>query len=257
MRGRGPPRCSAPRRIHADEREHDTGPERADRFDQVVDALVAPRRPEKHDDLAVAHGEARARGGAIVPAWIPGVRIAHVRQERSTEPALEEPRSHRDRVGARDELLGQPGPRQPIRIGEVEGATDAPPHARAREEADLPVVDVEHQRSPAPGSGQEPQAEARRARLGRDENIAVNEVEQGGNAPREPGIATDRHAALRDRAVPRGHPDLGAEARPDHLDLVARRQKTGEQIRAACRVVRQVGGKDGDLHAAPAVTRLA
>jgi hypothetical protein len=256
VRGRRPARSAAPGGIDTHQRQHHARPERADRLDQIVDALVATRRPEKHDDLAGAYSQPLARRGAIVPGGIPGVRVAHVRQKRSAEATLQETGGHCDRVRARDEPLGEPDPRKPVGIGEVEGSTDAAPEARAGEEADLPVVDVEHQRAPAPGAGEQAQPEARRAWLGGDEHITVNELEQARNTLREPGIATDSHATLWNRPLPRGHPDIRAEARPDDLDIVPRGQKPREQVRATRRVVRQVGGEDGNLHAAPAATRL-
>ena len=154
VRGRRPARRTAPGRIDAHEGQDDPGPERADRLDQVVHTLVASRRPEKHDDLAVAHAEPRARGIAIVAGGVPGFRVAHVRQERPAETALQEARGHGDRIRKRHELLDEPRPRQPVRIGEVEGATGSAPGAGAREEADLPIVDVQHERPFAPGPGE-------------------------------------------------------------------------------------------------------
>src|SRR4030095_2154231 len=106
-------------------------------------------------------------------------------------------------------------------MAEVEGATGAAPGAGAREEADLPVVDIQYERPPAPGAGEQTEPEARGTRLGRYENVAVGEIEERRDAPSEAGITFGAHAALRDRAVPGRHPDLRAEARPNHLDLVA------------------------------------
>ena len=75
--------------------------------------------------------------------------------------------------------------------------------------------------------------------------------------PCEPGVAPGPHAAIRDSAALRRRPEALAELRPDHIDLVARREEPGEQVRATRRVVRQVEGEDRDLHAALAATRLA
>src|SRR3989475_700007 len=253
----GPARRSTTGRIDADERQDDPGPQQAHRVDQVVDALVPPRRPEKHHDLVGAHPLPGARVGAIVSSRIPRLGIAHVGQERPAEAALEESRGHRDCVGTTDELLRKPRPREPVRIGEVEGATDPAPGARAIEEADLPVVDVEDERPPPACPREQAKSEARRPRFGRDEDLAVDELEELGNVSCESGIAPGPHAAIIDRAVPRRRPEAYAELRPDHADLVARRKETSEQVGTTRRVVRQVGGEDGDLLNAPAAWRLA
>ena len=255
MRKPGPARSVAPGWIDADERQHDSGPQRTDRVDQVVDAFVAARRPEKHHDLAGVQPLAGTRRGAIVARRVPCLRVPRVRQERSAEAPLEKSRRDRDCVGATHEPLGHPRPCEPVRIREVEGATDSAPGARAAEEPDLPVVDVEQKRPPPAPAREQSQPEAGRPRLGRDENLAIDQLEKLGHTAREAGAARGLHRAIRDRAVARRHPAPLAELRPDHGDLVARGEKTGEQVRPTGRVVRQVGGDDRDPHAAPALTR--
>ena len=71
-----------------------------------------------------------------------------------------------------------------------------------------------------------------------------------GRARREARIPRARPRPVRNGAAARGRPDLGPEARPHHLHLEVGRQQPGEKISAARRVVGQVEGEDGDLHAA-------
>ena len=176
-------------------------------------------------------------------------------QERAAEALLEEARGHGDGVGAVHELLGQPRPREPVGIAEVERAPHTAPRAGVIEEAELPVVDVQHQWPPAMASREQCEPEARRPWLGRDEDVAVDEVEDVPHAPGEPWIAPGAHPTILDGAVAHRRPDAVAELGPDDVDFVARRQQASEQIGAARRVVGQVEREDRDLHAAPRASR--
>src|SRR5262249_61266148 len=53
---------------------------------EISHALVAPRRAQEHHDRAWADAEPRPRFGAVVTYRIPGVGVAHVRNQRSAEP---------------------------------------------------------------------------------------------------------------------------------------------------------------------------
>ena len=139
--------------IDTHQRQHDTRPERADRLDQIVDALVATRRPEKHDDALRHPRRALPRRRPIVSVRVPGVRIAHVGQERAAKAALQEAGGHGDRVRARTRCS---------RAMSTEAHWDwrgwlrpSGPTNRSGEEADLPVVDVEQQRPQAPWASEQ------------------------------------------------------------------------------------------------------
>ena len=216
---------------------------------EIVDALVRAWRAEKHHDARVAHAEARACGGAVEALRRPGVGIAHVGHEHAAEALGEKARGHGQRVRAGDESLGEPGPRQAVRIGDVEQSADPPPDAAPIEEAELPVVDVEDQRAAPLAPREQSHAEAGRPRLGREEHVAIGETRQCGQLPRQAWPASARLGAVADGAVARGTPDVGAEARAHHLHFVARREQAREEIGAAGRVVGKVEREDGDLHA--------
>src|SRR4030095_2864964 len=137
---------------------------------------------------------------------------------------------------ATPECLGDPRPREAVRIGEVEGTADSTPDARAREEADFPVVDVQQEWTAAPRAREQSHSEARRPRFGRDENLAVDEREERRHVSRETRGGRGLHAAIRDAPVPRRDPDPFAELRPDHGHVVARREETSKEVRATRRV---------------------
>src|SRR5437667_376243 len=83
-----------------------------------------------------------ARSGG---ARLPRVGVPYMRDQRAPEALPEEARGYRASVGERSETLAEPGPRQAIRVAEVERAPDRAPEARPNIEAQLPVVDVEEE----------------------------------------------------------------------------------------------------------------
>src|SRR2546429_699236 len=65
--------------IRADEGQDHTRPEEPDRLDQIVHALVGPRRAQKHDDLLRGDAERRPRARRIVTRRVPRIGGAHAR----------------------------------------------------------------------------------------------------------------------------------------------------------------------------------
>src|SRR5262249_61863250 len=90
-----------------------------------------------------------------------GPRTPHVRDEPAAEARLEEPRGDGGRVGRAHPALGQPRPRESVRITEVQRAPEPAPAVGAIEESELPVVDVEDQRPWAAAASEQAEAEAR------------------------------------------------------------------------------------------------
>jgi glycosyltransferase involved in cell wall biosynthesis len=87
-------------------------------------------------------------------------------------------------------------------------------------------------------------------RAGLEQHDAVGQMRQLVQTRGERRIARPRQRAISDGAPTRGRPDVGAEARADHLHGVLLCEQPREQVGAARRVVRQVEGENRDLHAA-------
>src|SRR2546426_1038881 len=246
---RGPRRHDAPAAVD------DLGTGAPHRLDEIVDALVGPRRAEKHNDLFPRDAERRARPCRVVARRVPGVGVARVGEQHATETLGQEARRGRASVGASHEALGRPCPREPVGVGEVERSAGAAPEPGAVQEPELPVVDVEEQRTPTARTREQAETVTRRTRLGRDDEVAVDQREERGQTSKEPRVLPCAQGAVPDAASRGGLPERRAELGTDHLDVPACGQETREQISAAGRGVGEVEGDDPDLHAAGAVTR--
>ena len=178
-----------------------------------------------------------------------------MRHEGAAEALLEKSRRHGQGVRLGYPPLRQPAPGQPVRITEIERTADTAPGPRAIEEAELPVVDVQDQRTPSSTAREQPQTEAAGARLRGVDHVAVDQAEQLGHDASEARIAVGPRRPMRDRA--RGHraPERVPELRAHHVDLVARGEQAREQLGAPQRVVRQIEAEDRDLHDGGLVNR--
>jgi len=101
----------------------------------------------------------------------------------------------------------------------------------------------------APGARDESEAEAGGPRLGGDDDVAVDQAQQPGDLAEEARMAMAGYATVLDATVLEGASDGVTEQWPHEGDVVACRQELGEQVRASGRVVREIEGEDGDLHA--------
>src|SRR5439155_21145793 len=191
------------------------------------ETFVAARRPEKHHDALAFHPEATAPFRGIGAAGLPRDRVPYMRDQRAPEALLEEARGYRHSVGERSETLAEPGPRQAIRVAEVERAPDRAPEARPNVEAQLPVVDVEEEGPPARDTPEIADARASQPRLGGVDEVAIGAAREIGHGGDEP-----RHAPGGDARVangPGGHrfPDSRERPRSYQLD----RAEGVEQLR--------------------------
>ena len=82
---------------------------------QIVHALVAARRAQEHHHPFGADADPRPGRLAIVARRIPGLGVADVGDQRAAEAALQKARGDGDRIGAADQALHQPRPRQTVR----------------------------------------------------------------------------------------------------------------------------------------------
>src|SRR5207245_9781176 len=105
---------------------------------------------------------------------------ARVGEQHATETVGQEARRGRASVGASHEALGRPCPREPVGVGEVERSACAAPEPGAVQEPELPVVDVEEQRTPTARTREQAETVTRRTRLGRDDEVAVDQREERG-----------------------------------------------------------------------------
>src|SRR5581483_5411961 len=100
---------------------------------------------------------------------------------------------------------------------EVDRASDRSRQPGAQEEAELPVVDVEHERTAALPAREQPDAEARRARLRRVEDVAVGEARERAQPSREARIPRAFDFTPLELRLARRAPEVRAEARPDDV----------------------------------------
>src|SRR2546428_680136 len=243
--------------IRADQGENHARSEEAHRLDEIVHALVGARRAEEHDDLLPRDAERRPRSGRIVAGGIPGIGVAHVREQAAADALGEEARADREDVGAPDEARRQPRPREPAGVSQVDRPADPAPDPRAVEEPELPVVDVEKQRPTTTRPGEQAETVARRARPRRDDEVAVDQGEQCGHTPKEARILARPSRAVSDTAALGRLPERWTELGADDLDFPTRREEAREQIGPARRVVGEVEGDDRDLHGPAAATNRA
>src|SRR5207245_259819 len=130
----------------------------------------------------------RWRPGRVVARRVPGVGVARVGEQHATEALGQEARRGRASVGASHEALGRPCPREPVGVGEVERSAGAAPEPGAVQEPELPVVDVEEQRTPTARTREQAETVTRRTRLGRDDEVAVDQREERGQTSKEPRV---------------------------------------------------------------------
>src|SRR5262249_39932569 len=140
----------------------------------------------------------------------------------------------------------EPGPRQSVRIADVERAPETSPRARAIEKAELPVVDVEKQWPGPLSTRQQPDPEARRAWLRGVKKVAVGQAGQRGEIGGERGIAAAWPGPVNGGARVDRWPQVGAKPRTHDRPLVLRGEQPRQQLSATGRVVRQVEGEDRD-----------
>src|SRR3989442_12381965 len=84
--------------------------------------------------------------------------------------------------------------------------------------------------------GEQAETVARRARLRRDDEVAVDQGEQRGKTPKKSRILARPARAVSDTAALGRLPERRTELGADDLDFPARREEAREQIGAARRV---------------------
>ena len=239
------------RGIGPDESEgHVAASETRHRGAEVLDALVRARRAEEHDDALPRHAEPAPRLERIDAAGRPGIGVSHVGNQRAAESPLEKAGGHGDAVGDPSEALRQPGPRQSGGVGEVQRAPYRAEDARAQEEADLPVVDIEQQRAVRAEALDIADPGARQPGLGGVEQIAVGQSQEGRQRRCEARKLRARHGPARDSPGGHGLPHRLAVARPHDLDLAERLEQASEEEGAPGAVTGQIEAEDRHLHAA-------
>mgnify|MGYP003693801025 CR=1 FL=1 len=171
-----------------DHREDHVGPiERGHRGGEILEALVAARRAEKHDEPLGTHPQPPAPFARIGAAGLPGIRVPDVGDEGAAEPLLEKAGGDGHSVGEPGEALAEPGPGKAGGIAEIHRPAQGAPEARSQVKAHLPVVDVEQERAPTEDALQVAHARASQLGLRRHDQITVGPARHVGHDAKKPG----------------------------------------------------------------------
>jgi hypothetical protein len=230
---------------------------------QRIDALVvAGCAEEQHDAAVLRHAVLAAHFAAIEARRVEQGLVAHVGDDGAAELAMQRDVRDDALVGVLAQVLRQPRPG--LRVGLALCCGDAVVHrrqlvhrqlARAVEERQLVIVDIDHQRAAEALLDQRAELQRRQARLAGDHDVGPHALGDPLDRIEELRQVFARQGDHRQRAVAHRLPDVIAVAREleAHYDDVAHHalQHFAQHVGAAERVVANVPGDhergDGQL----------